>query len=57
MKVFKVCPGEGLCSCIEKDTSACLTWLEESEPGEIIKIEVLEMTEAEYEDLPEYPGP
>ena len=57
MKVFKVCPGEGLCSCIEKDTSACLTWLEESEPGEIIKIEVLEMTEAEYEDLPEYTGP
>ena len=57
MKVFKVCPGEGLCSRIEKDPSACLTWLEESEPGEIIKIEVLEMTEAEYEDLPEYTGP
>ena len=57
MKVFKVWPGEGLNPCIEKDPSACLTWLEESESGEIIKIEVLEMTEAEYEALPEYVGP
>lgn len=57
MKVFKVWPGEGLNPCIEKDPSACLTWLEESEQGEIIKIEVLEMTEAEYDALPEYMGP
>lgn len=57
MKVFKVWPGEGLNPCIEKDPSACMAWLEESEPGEIIKIEVLEKTEAEYDVLPEYMGP
>lgn len=61
MKVFKVWPGEGLDPCIEKDPSACLTWFEESDPGEIIKIEalrytMLEMTEAEYDELPEYEG-
>ena len=57
MNVFKVWPGEGLNPCIEKDPSACLTWLEESEPGDTVKIEVLEMTEAEYDALPEYMGP
>ena len=39
MKVFKVCPGEGLNLC------------------DVIKIEVLKMTEAEYGALPEYEGP
>ena len=57
MKIFKVCPSVGLNPCIEKDPSACLAWLEESEPGDVIKIEVLEMTEAEYDALPEYTGP
>lgn len=57
MKVFKVCPGEGLNICVEKGPSACLEWLEESEPGDVIKIEVLKMTEAEYGALPEYEGP
>ena len=57
MNVFKVWPGEGLNPCIEKDPSACLTWLEEAEPGDTVKIEVLEMTEAEYDALPEYMGP
>jgi hypothetical protein len=57
MKVFKVWPSVDLNPCIEKDPSACMVWLEESEPGDVIKIEVLEMTEAEYDALPEYTGP
>lgn len=57
MKVYKVTPGPGLNPCIEKDPNAVLVWLEESEPGEMITIEVKEMTEAEFEALPEYEGP
>lgn len=57
MKVFKVWPGVDLNPCCEKDANAVLVWLEESQPNEIIKIEVLEMTEAEYDALPEYMGP
>lgn len=57
MKVFKVWPGEGLNPCIEKEINACFVWLEESEPGDVIKIEVLEITESEYDALPEYMGP
>ena len=57
MKIFKVWPGGGLNPCVEKDPSACMTWLEESEQGDVIKIEVLEMTESEYEALQEYMGP
>lgn len=57
MKVFKVWPGADLNPCCEKDANAVLVWLEESQPNEIIKIEVLEMTEAEYDALPEYMGP
>lgn len=59
MNAFKVWPGDELNPCIEKDPIARLTWLEESDPGEILKIEalrytMLEMTEAEYDELPEY---
>ncbi len=57
MKVYKVTPGPGLNPCIEKDPNAMLVWLEESEPGEVITVEVLEMTQAEFEALPEYEGP
>ena len=57
MKVFKVWPGVDLNPCCEKDPAAALIWLEEAEPGEVIKIEVMEMTEKEYEALPEYEGP
>ena len=57
MRVFKVTPGKDLCPCTEKDPSAVLVWLEESEPGTTITIEVMEMTEEEYNTLPEYMGP
>jgi hypothetical protein len=57
MIVYKVTPGKDLNPCIEKDPSATLIWLEESQPGDVITIEVKEMTEAEFEALPEYMGP
>ena len=57
MKIFKVYPDVDLNPCCEKDPAAVLPWLEESEPGETIKIEVIEMTEEEYDKLPEYMGP
>ena len=57
MKVFKVYPGVDLNPCCEKYPADVLVWLEEAEPGEVVKIEVMEMTEEEYEALPEYEGP
>ncbi|KKU51879.1 MAG: hypothetical protein UX75_C0059G0007 [Candidatus Moranbacteria bacterium GW2011_GWE2_47_10] len=57
MKVYKVTPGKDLNPCTEKDPAAALVWLEESEPGDVITIEVKEMSLADYEALPEYMGP
>ena len=57
VKVFKITPDKDLCPCTEKDFNAVLPWLEESESGAVITIEVMEMTEEEYESLPEYMGP
>jgi hypothetical protein len=57
MKVYKIYPGKDLNPCCEKNPEAVLIWLEESELGEEIKIKILEMTEDEYEKLPEYTGP
>lgn len=57
MKVFKVTPGEGLAPCCEKEIKNVSVWIEEAERGEVITVEVLEMSEKEYEELPEYIGP
>ncbi len=57
MKVFDVMADTDLNSCIEKDPKDVLIWLEESEPGAIITIDVMEMSEEEYNALPEYMGP
>ncbi len=57
MKIFKVWPDGDLNPCIEKEPEACLVWLEEAEPGDNIRIEVLEMAQEEYDKLPEYMGP
>jgi hypothetical protein len=56
MKVYKMGP-MGFNKCIEKDYKAILCWLEEAEVGDGFTIEVLEMTEKEYNALPEYWGP
>ena len=57
IKIWIVAPGEGLAPCTEKDPQAVLVWLEEAEPGEIIKIVVGEIDEAIYNEMPEYMGP
>lgn len=57
MKVYKIIPGEGLNPCCEKDVNAIISWLTEATAGEVIKIEITEMPEEEYNNLPEYMGP
>ena len=56
MKAYKMGPS-GLNTCIEKDPKAIMLWLDECEVGDKFEIEVLEMSEEEYEALPEYAGP
>lgn len=56
MKVYKLTPGPGFNPCIEREIRNLLVWFDEAEPGETMTIEVLEMTEGEYVDLPEYMG-
>lgn len=57
MKVFKVWPGVDLNPCCEKTLDAVSYWLDMAENGDTIKIEIIEMTESEYDALPEYTGP
>lgn len=57
MKVYEIEPNRGLSRCTEKDISGISCWLEMSEPGDIITIRVKEMSESEYNSLPEYTGP
>ncbi len=57
MKVYRVEPDKGLNKCTEKHIQDILVWFEESEPGSVITIEVLEMSEDDYDALPEYMGP
>ena len=57
MKVFKVYQDEDFNPCYEKEISAIMLWLEKANEGNKIKIEVFEMTENEYNALPEYMGP
>ena len=63
MKVYKIIPGynpqtgKGLNPCIEKEIKNIAIWFEEAEPGESILIEVMKMSEKEYQKLPEYMGP
>jgi len=58
MIVYKMGP-KGFNQHIEKDpTKVVECWLnDDAMPGDIIEVEVMEMTENEYESLPEYMGP
>uniref|UniRef100_A0A6M3INW6 Uncharacterized protein n=1 Tax=viral metagenome TaxID=1070528 RepID=A0A6M3INW6_9ZZZZ len=56
MIVYKIRPDGGN-PCVEKDLGAIMEWLKESYPGGSFMLSVHEMTEQEYEDLPEYMGP
>ena len=57
MKVFNVFPGKGLNPCCEDKIENVIPWLEESIPGDSLRIDILEMTKEEYDALPEYMGP
>jgi len=56
MKVYKIRPDGGN-PCCESDIEALKVWFEESQVGDNFIIHVLEMTEDEYMNLPEYMGP
>lgn len=56
MRVFKIAP-KGLNYCCEKDFEHLKVWFDEAEIGEEFEVQVLEMTEIEYNALPEYMGP
>lgn len=57
MKIYRITPGKDLNQCCEKDPKNILVWFEESEPGDIVTVETIEMEEYEYDALPEYIGP
>ena len=57
IKIWTVTPGVGFAPCTEKDLQAALAWVEEAEPGDVVKIVVGEMDEAIYNEMPEYMGP
>jgi len=56
-KIFKIYPGEGLNPCCEDKIKNVIPWLEESMPGDSVRIDILEMTKEEYDALSEYMGP
>jgi hypothetical protein len=61
MKVFNIFPGKD-CNphCeryLENAVDSIREWLLNGDPGEVVKIEILEMSEEEYSALPEWEGP
>jgi hypothetical protein len=57
MKVYTIEAFKGANKCTEKKFEDLAVWFEEAEPGEVYTIEVGEMTEDEYNKLPEFTGP
>ena len=61
MKVYTIYPGidyDGYTEdSLEKTVESVRLWLEETEPGETVRVEVGEMSREEYDSLPEYMGP
>jgi len=57
MRYYKVTPDVGTNYYIEGNPSAIKDWLTDSEIGNILTVETIEMTQAEYDALPEYTGP
>ena len=57
IKIYKTYPGKDLAPCCEKDIKNVIPWLEQCEVGDVLSIEILEMEEDEYNNLPEYMGP
>lgn len=57
MKVFKITPDIDANPYIEKEIDNIAVWLEESEIGDKITIDVINMSEEDYNNLPDYMGP
>ena len=57
MRYYKVTPDIGTNFYIEGNPYAIKDWLIDSEIGNILTVETIEMTQAEYDSLPEYTGP
>lgn len=56
MKVYVVEPYKGAARCTEKDVKDVAVWFEEAEVGDEIIVRVEEMTQEQYDNLPEYMG-
>ena len=56
MKVYKIRNEKNGTACIEKDISAVMCWVEEMYWNSELIISVKEMTEDEYNALPEFTG-
>ena len=57
MKVYEIEAFPGATKCVEKEIHDLAFWFEEASPGDVIKITVKEMTQEEYNALPEFTGP
>ncbi len=61
MKCYEITPDRGCGAHTEKDLYSAITaineWLKDSEKGTELIVKVIEMSESEYDSLPEYDGP
>lgn len=61
MKVYEIRPDKGCNSHTENSLQDALTtinlWLTDSDEGTELTVSVKEMTENDYDNLPEYDGP
>ena len=61
MKCYKIQLDKGTCQFTEKDIKNVIIGIEadlmDSGPGAIMTIETIEMSEEDYENLPEWIGP
>jgi len=61
MKVYRIWPDVGQNphteDSIEATVESIRTWLEEGAKGTVIMVRILEMSEEEFGNLPEYMGP
>ncbi len=57
IRIYVVTPGRDLMPCTERYIENVKAWLEEADVGDTVQIDIREIEESEYEDLPEYIGP
>ena len=61
MKVYRITPDKQCNSHIENSLESAVgsieQWLEDSDKGTIVTVEIMDMTEKDYSLLPEYEGP